>query len=106
MKNVKRLKICWTFDDGKPPTPNYVNKYDMMVKLNNDIIEFNNQVFVEQESIYREENCGWMAGQKSRAPKFHSYGMQKKKKKTNEGKIVETRKHRFQWFRELLQKHV
>ena len=93
-------QMCWTPDDGKPPTTSYVNKYELMIKLNDDIIDFNKRVFKEQEEIYKAENYGWMAGFKSRAPKFHTYGMQKKTKVTRSGRKVEIKKHRFQWFRE------
>ena len=83
-------KFCWFPDNGPLPYEGYNNKLTMMRELNDRIMAFNNRVFKEQEELYKAKNYGWCAGDRSSAPKFHTYGLRKDK---NTG-------HRWEWWRQ------
>ena len=50
-------------------------------------MDLNERIFSHQKKIYSEENTGQAAGEKSRAPKFHTFG-------------VRNKKSRMDWYRE------
>ena len=79
----------------------FFNKLVMMVKLNNLIITFNNNVLQSQKELY-EKMLGddWnVVRDESLAPSFHTYGI-RKRKITKGGKISSKKSHRWSWWRE------
>ena len=79
--------LCWFEKNGRIPHKEYTNNIEMMTRLNDRIMRMNQRIFTEQKAIYVEENDGMTAGDFSRAPKFHTFG-------------VRNRKHRMEWYRE------
>jgi len=82
----------------KMPHVSFVNRLEMMKSLNTSIMTFNQKVFELQEEVYAAQWDG-MAGTKTRVPRFHTYGLRKKRVLRGK-KIVEIVEHRLNWYRE------
>jgi hypothetical protein len=91
----------WLDVNGPEPSADYVNKFEMLKKLNASIKDYNNEIFTKQESLYQnmlgDDWC--VPGSKSPYPSFHTYGIRSFRIK-KAGKMVNRSKHRWSCWRE------
>ena len=84
-------QFCWLESNGPVPYEGYVNKLDMMIALNYQIIEHNDRVLLGQLDLYRTL-CDGVAYEESCATKFHTNGLRNERK-------VEIRSHKWEMMR-------
>lgn len=91
-------QFCWFPADGPEPYDGYVNKLAMMRALNDRIIAHNDRVFVQQKILYKKLTEGEIYT-RSRAPRFHTYGLRKTTVTWTNGRRVGTTGHRWEHWR-------
>ena len=82
-------QFCWLESHGPVPFEGYVNKLDMMIALNDQIIEHNDRVLLGQ--LY-STLCDGVVYEESFAKKFHTYGLRIERK-------VEIQNHKWEMMR-------
>ena len=91
-------QFCWFQGDGPVPYDGYRNRLAMMRVLNDEIIAHNNETFCAQKKLY-ENLVNGKLHTRSRAPRFHTYGLRKMTLTLWSGRRVGTTGHRWEHWR-------
>jgi len=98
-------KIAWLTGDGPIPYPEEQNKLEMITSINSRIIRFNDVNYKEQIDIYKKLTGGHV-WPKSKAPKFHTYGLRKSTKRKANGVNIPHTQHRWEHWSKTEHKHM